>query len=383
MHPFFGKAQSPSAPIFGAPEAFQFDSWLQNATYIRVALAFGHMSGWRKVEAAIRNAKAEKVEILLGQAFFQTEPALLFELKKLQTIAPGLTVKLASAVVTFHPKIWIVDQGGASQAIVGSSNLSYGGFTANLECNVYTDVQGTVHEITRWFEDQWSIGHDLSSKFFLSYVEEYGKVDQQREFLRKKIGASQDLLALAEAKWRKKEALAKAVAYWNTDIGAQAVRDRETAIRAMRNMLHYPSYEFAAVDYEDFVRVPELGSIRLAYIQKTIAALPQLKTALKDIGRTTIAASYGQLDEVYGIGPNLTTKLLAVYDPEEFIVVNGPVERALLSFGFSQEDLDPMDGMKYERFLKELQPFIEDAQIQKLLPAAALDAFFYFYRGAP
>jgi hypothetical protein len=81
----------------------------------------------------------------------------------------------------------------------------------------------------------------------------------------------------------------------------------------------------------------------------------------------------------YGIGPNLASKLLAVYDPDRFVVINGPVERALIDFGFASEDLDPMNGTKYDRFLKELQVFIEEAQILRLVPAAALDAFFYFY----
>jgi hypothetical protein len=43
----------------------------------------------------------------------------------------------------------------------------------------------------------------------------------------------------------------------------------------------------------------------------------------------------------------------------------------------------PMNGVKYERFLKELHPFIEEAGAQNLMPAAALDAFFFFYRGTP
>jgi hypothetical protein len=84
MLPFFGKTESPSAPIFGAPDTFRFEMWLKEASRIRIALAFGHMSGWRKVEAAIKHSKAMHIEILLGQAFFQTEPELLFELKKLQ-----------------------------------------------------------------------------------------------------------------------------------------------------------------------------------------------------------------------------------------------------------------------------------------------------------
>ena len=381
MLPFFGKTELPSAPIFGAPDAFRFEAWLKEASHIRIALAFGHMSGWRKVEAAIKTSNAAHIEIMLGQAFFQTEPELLLELKKLQAASPGLTVRLASAVTTFHPKVWIVTRDGASQAIVGSSNLSNGGFFANVECNLYTEVQTVVHELSGWFADQWSIAHDLDSKFFQTYWDEYNKIKEQRKLLLTKMGTSQDELARVEAKWRKKDALAKGLAYWNTETGAKEVREREKAIAEMRLMLHFPEFEFTAADYDQFVRVPELGSIRLAHIEQTRAALPQLKAALKGIGRTTTANSYSQLAKIYGLGPNLTTKLLAVYDPEKFIVVNGPVEKALLSFGFSQEDLDPMDGVKYERFLKELYLFVEEARIQKLLPAAALDGFFYFYRG--
>lgn len=381
MLSFFGKAESPSAAIFGAPDTFCFEKWLAGAANIRIALAFGHMSGWRKVEGAVKKSTAAQIEILLGQAFFQTEPTLLLELKRLQATNPRLKIRLASAVATFHPKVWIVTQNGASQAIVGSSNLSNGGFSANVECNLYTEVKTAVDDLSSWFTEQWSIAHDLDSKFFQQYLDEYANIDQQRALLRTRIGTSQDALADIEAKWRKKEALTKAVTYWKTESGAEEVRWRETAITQMRQTLNVPSFEFTSADYNTFVREPALGSIRLAYIEQTVAVLPKLKNALKGIGHTTTAASYNQIEAVYGIGPNLTTKLLAVYDPEEFIVVNGPVERALLSFGFSQEDLDPMNGLKYEVFLRTLYPFIEEARIQKFLPAAALDGFFYFYRG--
>jgi PLD-like domain len=383
MQPFFGKTNSPSATIFGAPEAFSFEKWLEEASQIRIAVAFGHMSGWRRLESAITGSKADHIEILLGQAFFQTEPKLLFELKHLQSADERLSVRLASAVTTFHPKLWLVTSGGYSQAIVGSSNLSSGGFSANIECNLYTAGQSVAQELLGWFADQWSIAHGLDSEFFQTYVAEHDKINQQRVFLQIKVEQSQDTLASLEAKWRRKEALHKACAYWKTEEGLQSARHNEKAISEMRTILHFPGFEFTGANYSEFVRLLEFGRIRLAYVEQTIAALPQLKAALKGIGRTTTSSSYNRLDEVYGLGPNLTSKLLAVFDPQQFIVVNGPVERALLSFGFSQEDLDPMSGVKYERFLKELHPFIEEAGAQNLLPAAALDAFFYFYRGTP
>jgi hypothetical protein len=294
-----------------------------------------------------------------------------------------LSVRLASAVTTFHPKIWLVTNGGTSQAIVGSSNLSNGGFSTNVEGNLYTDVRTAVEELAGWFADQWRIAHGLNSNFFEAYVDEHAKLKQQRMFLQTKIEQSQDTLASLEVKWRRKDAIDRACAYWKTEEGLLSVSDKQKAVSEMRTILHFPDFEFTPENYSEFVRLVEFGRIRLAYVEQTIAALPQLKAALKGIGSTTTSSSYNQLDRVYGLGPNLTSKFLAVYDPQQFIVVNGPVERALLSFGFSQEDLDPMDGVKYERFLKQLSPFIEEARIQGLLPAAALDAFFYFYRGTP
>jgi HKD family nuclease len=378
MHSFFGESQSPSSALFGAPEAFQFERWISTAASLQIAIAFGHISGWKKVEKAITSSVAERIEILLGQSFFQTEPDLLFALKKLRTSKKSLEVKLASSVTTFHPKMWIVN---GSQAVIGSSNLSAGGLQANVECNVYVEQASAVVEMRDWFKDQWKTGHALDSPFFNLYVEQYRKVDDQRRMLRARLQSAQDILSAKEAKWRRAEALAKALEYWQSPEGRAAISDRGDAIAHMQGFLKLPTFDFEASDYQDFIRILELGRIRLSYIPQTIAMLPQLKAALKGLGTQPTSVSYDELSNIYGVGPNLATKLLATYDPQHFVVLNAPVERALLSFGFAQENLDPMNGQKYERFLKELKPFIEEAEIQNLIPAAALDAFFYYYRG--
>jgi HKD family nuclease len=378
MHSFFGESQSPSAALFGAPESFEFEKWIATAESLQIAIAFGHMSGWKQVDNAIRSSVAVKIEILLGQSFFQTEPELLFVLKNLATSKKGLEVKLAPSVTTFHPKIWIVN---GSEAVIGSSNLSDGGFRANVECNVYIEQQSVVTEMGEWFKDQWKTGHDLDSHFFSLYVEQYRKVDDQRRILRARLQSAQDVLASREASWRRTDALAKALDYWQSQDGRDAIRDRRDAIVDMRGHLKLPAFDFEASDYQNFIRILELGRIRLSYIPQTIAMLPELKAALKGLGARPTSTSYDELAKIYGVGPNLATKLFAIYDPQRFVVLNAPVERALLSFGFAQENLDPMNGQKYERFLKELKPFIEEAEIQNLIPAAALDAFFYYYRG--
>ena len=63
--------------LTGAPADFDFLAALRDATSIRVAMAFGHMTGWRRIEAVVLQSAAREIFILLGQAFFQTEPKLL------------------------------------------------------------------------------------------------------------------------------------------------------------------------------------------------------------------------------------------------------------------------------------------------------------------
>ena len=84
--------------IAGAPEEFDLKALLKGATAVRIAMAFGHESGWKEIESDLRHSAAATIQILLGQAFFRTEPTLLLKIKGLQETsqAPKFEVKLAS-----------------------------------------------------------------------------------------------------------------------------------------------------------------------------------------------------------------------------------------------------------------------------------------------
>ncbi len=84
------------------------------------------------------------------------------------------------------------------------------------------------------------------------------------------------------------------------------------------------------------------------------------------------------LQEIPGIGRNLSTKLLAMCTPDKYIVVNDVVERALRAFGYFVSSDSDIGGEAYLRVLKELKPFIDECQALGLQPAAALDAFFVY-----
>jgi hypothetical protein len=138
--PFLKKGSADRSAIVGATSRFDFLAVLKNASNIRIAVAFGHISGWSEIEDALVHSSAQMVRVLLGQAFFQTEPKLLLRLKDLQksSQSPRFEVKLASAGSTFHPKVWIISHPKTPVGVVGSGNLSLGGLCENVECGILT-----------------------------------------------------------------------------------------------------------------------------------------------------------------------------------------------------------------------------------------------------
>lgn len=156
--PFLEAGTTDRSVLVGAPEDFDFPAALKGANIIRLANAFGHMSGWNEIKESLLESGASNIQILLGQAFYQTEPALILALKELQSTSsgPAIEVKLASAVATFHPKVLIVAHPSTPFCIVGSGNLSRGGLLSNVECGLFTSHLTDIDALNQWFATQWA-----------------------------------------------------------------------------------------------------------------------------------------------------------------------------------------------------------------------------------
>src|SRR5208337_1507147 len=109
----FLKGGSPDrSVVVGAPAGCDFLATLHDATSIKAAIAFRHMRGWNQVSSALANSRAQSIQIILGQSFFQTEPEVLDSLLKLESTR--FHGKLAPVQQTFHPKVWIVESRNVS-----------------------------------------------------------------------------------------------------------------------------------------------------------------------------------------------------------------------------------------------------------------------------
>jgi HKD family nuclease len=151
MRTLFGKTDG-NAAVFGLPAGFDIVQEIKRSWSVRLATAYGKISGWDLLEGAVLRSKA-KVYLLAGLNFGLTEPALLWRWLKLSK-NHRIHAHVINHRVSFHPKILIVESAGSRRefAIVGSGNLSRGGLLNNIECSLYTEDKGLLRRLTGWFE---------------------------------------------------------------------------------------------------------------------------------------------------------------------------------------------------------------------------------------
>jgi HKD family nuclease len=186
--------------LVGAPPDFDLLSSLRTSTTIRLAIAFGHMSGWELLREAFTRSTAHSVQVLFGQAFCQTEPKVLLEFINLAKRCRGrrFEVRLASDRSIFHPKVWIIEQKEMAAAIVGSGNLSGGGLRDNVECGIYTDNSGQVAALREWFETHWGAAPSFEETY-KRYAERRRKVEPFLRQIQKATRPESDELGSTEA----------------------------------------------------------------------------------------------------------------------------------------------------------------------------------------
>ena len=382
---FVKQVQADRSVIVGAAKGFDFQASLKRATEVRIATAFGHLSGWKEIELYLRRSSAGVIQILLGQAYFQTEPQLLDRIMQLQEGGNPhrFEVKLASAIATFHPKVWIIEDGVVPCAIVGSGNLSHGGLSSNIECGIFTNRPAEVAALRDWFRTHWSNSPAISQTLEI-YRAMYDEIAATRKQLRSKIRMASRELVDREAAWRRRDALTLAAKYWRTEEGRGDVKVREDAIYRMMGLIDFPWFNFEPEHWRKFFRTLEFGRLRPANEKRTIEALVDLKGILKrlvDAGsKEDLIGVLDDLQRIPGIGRNLATKLMAVHGPGSFVVVNKPVERALRAFNYPIKSGTRLTGIEYFQLLEDLKPFIQESERAGLMAVPALDAFFYKYR---
>lgn len=115
-------------------------------------------------------------------------PTTVSVLKTIKSkIKPGMfAAKISkSGQGSFHPKVYLFRTKDAYSAIIGSGNMTKGGFFNNTELNIQTEDQTTCQEIKGWFDDLFIEAYPLNDENISRYESKWESFDQEHQNLRK------------------------------------------------------------------------------------------------------------------------------------------------------------------------------------------------------
>jgi len=117
-----------------------------------IAVAFVRCSGLRLIEAAMDKclSRGGDMEFVVGLDFHTTDAESLRALHVRAEAGSRLRLycygEPADGPGTYHPKLYLLEKGKRLTAIVGSSNLTEGGLSSNVEVNVALDFDAETPE---------------------------------------------------------------------------------------------------------------------------------------------------------------------------------------------------------------------------------------------
>lgn len=163
--------------------------YLDQAKEVCIAVALMKDSALDSLQQII--PKNAKQRYLVG-IDLPTTPSVLRILKSLES--KTFEAGIFKTTKTFHPKVYIINDGSKLSAFVGSGNLTDGGLSDNIEMSLVTHDQEVCNSLREWFNNLYSISYPLSDENIEEYeshfkslatVEEQSKVARTRIKLKK------------------------------------------------------------------------------------------------------------------------------------------------------------------------------------------------------
>jgi len=377
------------AAVVGLPADFDLDKQLRLAKRIFLATAFATTKGWNIIADAILKSDAD-IRMVTGLYCCHTEPRLLWEWLGLASNRPNFYASLAvsprakqNGTLVFHPKVLIVCGETTRFAVVGSGNLTSGGFRSNVECSIYTAEVGHIYALLQWFDNLECA--PLSKKAILNYQPHYDTAASARKALEVAQKIAEDVIRSEIVFQRRSEALQAARAYFGSMRFAEKKAGLRNIIPTYRKMLAYPAFTFDIAAWTGFYKKSWLGKIREAYLPSTVENIGKIQDGLRFLfaEKHGIEERLPQLMEangkfhVHGVGRNLVSKFLAIHDPQMWFVFNKQVKTTLADFGYEYTGAGNITDL-YLAFVKAMRRFKDECGAEDCVD---LDSFFSYRYG--
>jgi HKD family nuclease len=124
----------------------------------RVAVAFAKQSGLKLIEDPLRKCldNGGSIEFVVGLDFHTTDATVLQAFRALSTAYSNFKFFCFSDpsdhAVAYHPKLYLFENEAFVKSIVGSSNLTRGGLSENVEVNVLLELEHDSEKAERLFD---------------------------------------------------------------------------------------------------------------------------------------------------------------------------------------------------------------------------------------
>lgn len=372
--------------ILNCPPDFDLDVAIQEADEVYVITAFAHQTGWKLIKDAIKATSAH-VELLAGLDFCRTEPGVLK-----QWISPPYShvrPHLYTKKITFHPKVIIV-RGKAKKynfAIVGSGNMSQGGYIKNVECNVYIDDKNQVSNLTGWYKDLVAEGAcRLNEEMIETYIPKYESAKRNITNINKdEITALADINDKVKKQaemndWHRAVKDAKEF-FASGNLESGWYKTHKQAVKDIKASLDFPKFQFSKEDWDSFYGIQSLGNLNninknsiFNKKSKLVKGFKQLVDETKDIvERIDFLADKNSKNKIPGVGVNTVSKILTATEPKLWPTFNSPVKNALKHYGY-KPSRGGSPGTQYAAYAKLMREFCKATGAKDML---AIDCFFY------
>jgi HKD family nuclease len=310
---------------------------LSQSTHFEFAVAFVKMSGIGLIEDAIvsRLKEGMTARFVIGLDFYQTDPDVL---KRMLSWTKSYRIKAYISPVKssycFHPKMYVFQTPKRAFAIIGSSNVTSGGFTENWEASFIlesADQSDAVDHITALIESDDVV--PLTRKRYVEYSRQHAIAKALQ------LANKREVSRLTQPGVNTFEVLARVVSTLRKDpvenLDQRSASRAENTKRARKLLNAFtPTMADDTASLLKFLRSirpffhASIIQLHSPTISKSPVEFVKLMASMKEAisAGSSAAVCWDRISPIMaktkGLGPNWVSEILHAFDPSKFAVIN-------------------------------------------------------------
>lgn len=280
----------------------------------------------------------------------------------------------------FHPKVYIFRlKNKEFVAYIGSGNFTEGGLLNNIEVFYKVEDQDECNNISGWFENVFNKSLCITDDFLIDYKEysrKWAKEENKRKYeIKALLSETNEKKRLFDSMKEKLKEIRE-----DSKVYDEICNERTDTVSRIKEALDYEN-GFENIDIDKFLKIKELGNIRQSYKKDLKRAVKSHK--LRDLflmlcnDDESIEKRYRAATEEYkirGCDKNMITKVLAVHDPQKYMLWNGVTEDIMDKYDIRFER-GTKEYQKYGHLCEEFKEIISELKIKDFV---VLDLMMFY-----